>query len=117
MDGRLRHLKDLISKMDLDAVEAFTPPPMGDLPLEEARSAWKGKVISLNFPQSVFLEGAEATRKRAMRILEEAAPGDNFMPTITEDIPSDYRWAGLSAVTDVLQMGGVCPLSHSFLKR
>lgn len=117
MDGRLRHLKDLISKMDLDAVEAFTPPPMGDLPLEEARSAWKGKVISLNFPETVFLEGAEATKKRALKILEEAAPGDNFMITITEDIPSDYRWAGLSAVTSVLQRRGVYPLSESLVKK
>ena len=113
MDGRLKHLKDLISKMDLDVVEAFTPPPMGDLPLVEARSAWKGKVISLNFPESVFLEGSEAVGKRALEVLEEAAPGDNFMVTITEDIPSDYRWAGLSAITDVLQRKGVYPLSNS----
>ncbi len=117
MDGRLRHLKDLISKVDLDAVEAFTPPPMGDLPLGEARSAWRGKVISLNFPESIFLEGAEATKKRAIEILEEAAPGDNFMITITEDTPSDYLWAGLSAVTDVLQRRGAYPLSHSLVRK
>ena len=49
MDGKLMYLKDLISKMNLDVVEAFTPPPMGDLSLAEARSAWKRKVKSLSY--------------------------------------------------------------------
>jgi len=110
MDGRLRCLKDLIAKMDLDVVEAFTPPPMGDLPLADARAAWKGKTISLNFPESVFLEGPDAARKQALRILAEAVPGDHFMITVTEDIPAEHRWAGLSAVTDVLREHGVYPL-------
>ena len=112
MDGRLRHLKDHIARMDLDAIEAFTPPPMGDLPLAEARSAWKGKIISLNFPESVFLQGPEAARKTALRLLDEAAPGDNFMITVTEDIPPEYRWDGLSAVTEVLHEHGTYPLSQ-----
>jgi len=112
MDGRLKHLKDLISKMDLDVIEAFTPPPMGDLSLAEARPIWKGKIISLNYPESVFLEGMDAVRKHTLGILREAAPGDNFMITITEDIPLKCRWMGLSAVTDILQKHGAYPLSN-----
>jgi len=109
MDGKLMHLKDLISRMSIDVVEAFTPPPMGDLSLVEARAAWKKKVISLNFPESVFLEGSEAIKKCTSRILSEAAPGDNFMITVTEDIPAEYRWTGLSTVTELLQKHGVYP--------
>jgi len=111
MDGKLSCLKDLISKMDLDAVEAFTPPPMGDLSLAEARHAWKGKVISLNFPESVFLEGLNAVKKQTLNILSEAAPGDNFIVTFTEDIPVEYRWTGLSVIADILKEQGVYPLS------
>jgi len=110
MDGKLMSLKDLISKMDVDVVEAFTPPPMGNLPLADARGAWRGKIISLNFPESVFLEGPEAVKKHTLKILGEAAPGDHFMITITEDIPVEYRWVGLSAVTDVLKEHGVYPI-------
>jgi len=110
MDGKLKNLKNLISKMDLDVIEAFTPPPMGDLPLAEAREAWKGKVISLNFPESVFLEGIEAVKKQTIEILNEAVPGDNFMITITEDVPREHRWAGLSEITNLLQKFGSYPL-------
>ncbi len=113
MDGRLNRLKDLISKMDLDAIEAFTPPPMGDLTLAEARSAWKGKIIGLNFPESVFLEGTDAVRKHTLGFLREAAPGDNFLIMITEDIPLECRWTGLTAVTDILQKHGAYPLSKA----
>jgi len=38
MDGRLKILKDLISKTGLDMIEAFTPPG-GDLPISEARKS------------------------------------------------------------------------------
>jgi len=113
MDGRLRHLKGMISSMDLDAIEAFTPPPMGDLPLAEARAAWGGKIIGLNFPESVFLMGPEAVKKHMLRLLGEAAPGDKFLVTVTEEIPLEYRWAGLSTVTDVLREHGAYPLSPS----
>ena len=110
MDGKLKSLKNLIAETALDVVEAFTPPPMGDLTLAEARAAWKDKIISLNFPESVILEGLEAVRRQVMKILSEANRGDNLMITVTEDIPSKYRWASLAAITDVLKKYGEYPL-------
>ena len=110
MDGKLKYLKDLISKTDLDVVEAFTPPPMGDLTLMEARAAWKEKIISLNFPESVFLEGLDAVKEYTLKLLSEAAPGDNFMITFTEDIPAEYRWNGLLTVANVLEAHAHYPI-------
>lgn len=109
MDGKLKCLKDLISKTDIDAIEAFTPPPMGDLPLADAIAMWKDKVISLNFPEAVFLNGPKATKEFTLKILSEAYPGDRLMITITEDIPREQRWAGLSAITNVLRKYGKYP--------
>ncbi|RLI34710.1 hypothetical protein DRO55_06150, partial [Candidatus Bathyarchaeota archaeon] len=110
LDGRLSSLKHLIAKTDLDVIEAFTPPPMGDLPLSEAREIWRDKIISLNFPESIFVRGYEATRSYMLNLLREAAPGDRLMITITEDIPPEHRWTGLSAITDVLWERGRYPL-------
>jgi len=115
MDGKLRCLKDLISKTDLDVVEAFTPPPMGDLSLSDARAAWKGKIISLNFPETVFLQGPDAVKRQIVKILSEAVPGDRFMITITEDIPTEHRWTGLTAITDVLEKYGTYPITKDTL--
>jgi len=110
MDGKLKSLKNLISKTALDAVEAFTPPPMGDLTLSEARAAWKDKVISLNFPESVILEGPDAVEKQVLKILHEAGRGDNLIITVTEDIPPSYRWESLSIITEILEKHGTYPL-------
>ena len=110
MDGKLRCLKKLISTTDLDVIEAFTPPPMGDLSLSDARAEWDKKIVSLNFPESVFVEGPNAVKRRALKILDEADLGDRFITTITEDIPAEHRWAGLAAVTDVLVKHGAYPL-------
>jgi len=111
MDGKLNSLKTLISEMKIDVVEAFTPPPMGDLPLAEAKGLWKDKVISLNFPESLFLEGTEIVKKHTLNLLSEASPGDRILFTITEDMPPDYRWLCLRTITKILREKGVYPVA------
>ena len=110
-NGKLGCLKDLISKTDLDVIEAFTPPPMGDLPLAEARVAWRNKTISLNFPESVFLLGSKAVKKCTLELLRSAALGDRFIMSVTEDIPTNLWERGLMAITNVLLKHGKYPLS------
>lgn len=53
MDGRLRTLAKEIANSKVDIVEAFTPPPMGDLPLKSAITLWKNKSIWVNFPSTI----------------------------------------------------------------
>jgi uroporphyrinogen-III decarboxylase len=82
MDGRLRCLKDLVGKLRLDAIEAFTPPPTGDLPIAEARQAWSGKALWLNFPEVIFLETRERIRDYTLDLMRQM--GDGSLPL---DIP------------------------------
>jgi hypothetical protein len=111
MDGRLNCLRNLISRSDIDGVEAFTPPPVGDLPIEEARALWGKKIIWANFPETVFLLGREATVRFTRELLQSAAPGENFIIGITEDIHPDYIESGLSAVTETINRYGRYPIS------
>lgn len=88
MDGRLRALKDLISEAGLDCVEAFTPPPMGDLSLDEAWAAWGDDLpIWVNFPASVCLLGAERLRKYARELVRKGVAHGHMLLGITEDLP------------------------------
>ena len=56
-DGLLEFesLREAISRTEIDVVEAFMPPPMGDVGVAEAKAAWPDKVIWANFPGSVFM--------------------------------------------------------------
>lgn len=102
MDGRLKALKNLIAETRLDAIEAFTPPPGGDLPPREAREAWSNKAIWMNFPEEVFLRTPEEIERYTITLLEEIAPGEGFIISVTEDIHPDHYRKGIETVTKTL---------------
>lgn len=42
----------------IDVIEAFTPPPVGDLSLADARASWGEHVVfHVNIPESIFYSG------------------------------------------------------------
>ncbi len=88
MDGELKNLKDLIPQTHIDVIESFTPPPIGNLPLEEAKKLWKDKIIWANFPEPVSLQGQKIVRKTTQDMLKSVAPGDNFLFGCSEEFPS-----------------------------
>ena len=48
----------------VNVVEAFTPPPIGNLSLSEARTAWgDNTTIHINIPETLFYSGYEVTYK------------------------------------------------------
>jgi hypothetical protein len=101
MDGRLKPLAKLIGRTEIDIVEAFHPPPMGDLPLGEALSRWPNKAIWVGFPGSVYVLGPRATREHALELLMEAVPGERLVVEMsTENLVSNEN---LQALTSVLE--------------
>ena len=90
MDGRVGVLKDLIAKTSIDIIESLHPPPMGDLPIGEALSLWKDKVIWVSFPGSVVILGPEAVKKHALNLLRDVGSGDRLALAFRElTIPNE----------------------------
>jgi len=110
MDGALSALRNLIAETGIDVIEAFTPRPLGDLSLDEALSAWKDKTIWVNFPENIFLLGIEETVRYTIDLLRQAAPGDNFLLGITEDIEPNIMEESLTAVTETINKYGIYPI-------
>jgi len=101
MDGRVKVLKDLIARTPIDIIEGLHPLPMGDLPISEALSLWKDKVIWVGFPASVYTLGREATKKHALELLREVVPGDRLAIAIsTENIVSNENLRVLISVLE-----------------
>ena len=101
MDGRLRNLSKLIAKSRVDVVEAFTPPPLGDLPLNEAKLLWEDKAIWLNFPSSIYILGPDATKRHLQELLKEAIPGNQLiLAASTENMVNPEC---LKAITEVME--------------
>jgi hypothetical protein len=88
-DGSIRPLLHHLAKTDLPVIEAFTPPPMGDLTVVEAKAAWLDKVVWVNFPGCLFVEPAETIEAYILELLRQAAPGGRLVIGCTEDFPAD----------------------------
>jgi hypothetical protein len=110
LDARMAGLAKAVGESGLDVIEAFTPAPACDMSVAEARRAWPGKVLWINFPSSVHLEGEARIREELRRILGEAAPGDRFLVGITEDVPDDVRPRSLLTLNEGLRRWGGLPL-------
>ncbi|MEM3569166.1 MAG: uroporphyrinogen decarboxylase family protein [Thermoproteota archaeon] len=115
MDGLLKNLKDEVKDTSIDIVEAFTPPPMGDLTLREAREAWRDKfIIWVNFPETLFHHGSQEVERHMIRLLREAAPGDRVVMGITEDMPLNMMQEGLRSIIRTIRRHGKYPIKfHS----
>lgn len=101
-DGSNRPLLKAIAQTDLPVIEAFTPPPMGDLSLSEAQKAWPEKVIGINFPGHLFIEPYEVIRTYALDLLREGSQGGPFYLGCTEDFPMNEFEKTFSAIQAAL---------------
>ena len=82
---QLASFRELIKETGIDVVEAFTPPPFADLSVAEAREAWGSEtVIWVNFPDTIFHSGAEATKQYAIDLLRSDPPGGSLVIGFTE---------------------------------
>ncbi len=84
-NNNLRAFVDLVAQTGVPAVEAFTPPPCGDLPLSEARKAWgQETVIWVNFPETLFLLGKQQTYEYTADLLKQDAGSGRLVIGMTE---------------------------------
>ena len=105
MDGRIGVLKELIGRTSIDIIEAFHPPPLGDLPLGEALTLWRDKVIWVGFPGTVYSLGPEATRKYAIDLMKEVIPGERVgIVMSTENLVSNVNLAALTSVLEKIEL-------------
>jgi hypothetical protein len=116
--NNLRSYADAIRETGVDVVEAYTPPPVSDLSVIEAREAWKNVVLWINFPETIFWSGVEATKAYTLDLLRSAAPGDRLVLGFTEmgvwgatDDATEHAFkSGTLAIMDVIDKHGRYPI-------
>lgn len=109
MDGTLRSLSAEIAAAECHIIEAMTPPPMGDYPVREARTAWPGKALWLNFTSSMHLEPPDVIAEHTRSLLAEAGTTRGFAIGVTEDAPVAALEVSLGVIARVLEEHGVGP--------
>ncbi|MFP3904579.1 MAG: uroporphyrinogen decarboxylase family protein [Armatimonadota bacterium] len=102
MDGKLRSITDSIGRTDLPVIEAFTPPPDGNLPVSEAAQAWPDKTLWVNFPSSVHLSETEQIIRTTRDLIRQAEDHRGFLIGVTENIPDSVGAISLETIAQVL---------------
>lgn len=81
----LGNYKNVVAEIGAAVIEAFTPPPVGEISLREAREAWgQDTIIWINFPETIFWAGEEATRQYTKDLLHSDPPGNALVIGFTE---------------------------------
>ena len=109
LDGDLKLLKEAIRDSELDFIEAYNPPPDGDLSVREARECWGSTVISINFTSSIHLAEPKEIEAHTCQLLRDARPGTGFLVGITENIPESVWQQTLPLILRVLREQGSAP--------
>jgi hypothetical protein len=116
MDGRLSALAEEIAESRVDVVEAFTPPPMGDLLIDKALSLWKNKIIWINFPSAISTLPARSRREVKEYLIEQlrlVIPGERVALIVsTENRVSEEN---MMAMGDVMEKATL-PLSRETIE-
>jgi len=68
----------------------------------QARAAWPGKKLWINFPSSVHLCREEVIQDAMRRIIEEAGDRKGFLFGVTEDVPLEHMNRSVNAALAVL---------------
>lgn len=107
MDGKLKSLKELIKKADIDVIESFTfPEGGGDLSFEEARAAWENKSIIANLPAFLCLKEKKIVKEYIHNLINRVSSKKKFMLEISEDLPHRTQGRTLSWVAEVMKEKG-----------
>ena len=102
LDAENRLIMDIVAESTMDFVEAFTPPPDCSVTVAEARAAWPGKALWINFPSSVHLRSEPAIHEAMREILSQAGDRRGFLVGVTEDVPPADIERSCGAILSVL---------------
>lgn len=115
----MKAYKDLIASIGFKVIDAFTPPPVGELSLAEVRQAWgNDTVIWLNFPETIFYSGYDATKQFTIDLLRSDFPGTSLVIGFTEmglwgalnDETQEIFKKGTLAIMDAIDEHGQVPI-------
>lgn len=101
MDGRLNVLKELIARCPQDLIEAFHPPPLGDLQLHEALTLWKNKTVWMGFPAPIYVMGSDSVKRFLLSLLKNIIPAERLaIIASTENLVSNENLLMMASILE-----------------
>jgi len=112
-DNDSRLILEHIEAAGFDMAETFTTAPQVTCTLEEARQAWKDRVIIWGAVPSVILEPAyseEAFETYMRQLFRTIAPGDAFILGVSDNIMPAALVDRLKRIAEMVEEWGTYPI-------
>ena len=91
-DGKLASCKDLIASAPIDLIESLTPPPEGDLTLDQCRAAWPEKLFWVNINVSNYDLPPQKLKELVAKLVSQGAPeGRRLAFEVSEQYPHNWK--------------------------
>lgn len=91
-DGKLASCKELIAQAPIDLIESLTPPPEGDLTLDQCRAIWHDKLFWVNISVSNYELPPAELKELVARLAKQAAPdGRRLAFEVSEQYPHNWK--------------------------
>ncbi len=101
-DGKLDSCKDVIAKAPIDLIESLTPPPEGDMTLEQCRAVWPDKLFWSNINVSNYYMPPQELKELVASLVKQAAPdGRRLAFEVSEQYPDNWK-ESMPVVLEVL---------------
>lgn len=103
------HLKGLIKslrKTDADCIESVSPPPTGNITIQEFRKALPDFCVMGGISANAFLLELEQFREYVKRLVIENKEGANFILSSGDSVPSDAKIENIKAIPDLIEKYG-----------
>lgn len=103
---------EMIKTSGTNGLYGLAYPPAGDMKISQVRQALGSKFTVMGGPDSNFVatKTIKEIQDKTRYILEEMAPGDNFMLGTADDTPWGTPPHNLKAVSEVIKEYGNYPL-------
>ncbi len=102
-DGRTASCKRLIAQAPIDLIESLTEPNEGDMPLEEARAAWRDKLFWCNIRVGHYMLPPKKLHDKVLDMVQRGSEnGRLFAFEVSEQYPDNWR-ESIPVVLEALQ--------------
>jgi hypothetical protein len=112
MDGSLAPIAELIPRCNIDVIEGFSPPPMGDVPLGVALRKWSSPTVWLNLPGTALCAGRAETAAFMKDLLLQAHDSRRILVGVAENFPIPEGLVGMSVVADAVNRDADAAWTH-----
>jgi uroporphyrinogen-III decarboxylase len=111
MCGKLRHLVPDIGHGHFDGVTEISPPPTGDLPLDDAAAAFSGKVVVGGIDPTTFIDPDPAAARGAVSaLIARIKPHRRILLGSADTMPRGTRVENVRLIRSLVDTAGAYTL-------